>query len=117
MSCEDCRSRFLFFFQAEDGIRYLTVTGVQTCALPILPSFPAVSLAKSLCPSSVKTTWRGLPALLSRTIRTPASALKSAAHNEANSEYRQPVSIAPRTRLRNAGSQALTSPTHWASER
>src|SRR2546427_7187304 len=25
-----------FFFQAEDGIRDLTVTGVQTCALPIL---------------------------------------------------------------------------------
>src|SRR5256886_4403030 len=29
------RSMF-FFFQAEDGIRDLTVTGVQTCALPIL---------------------------------------------------------------------------------
>src|SRR5256886_13254724 len=32
------RLRFLdlaFFFQAEDGIRDLTVTGVQTCALPI----------------------------------------------------------------------------------
>src|SRR5256886_1998924 len=28
---------FFFFFQAEDGIRDLTVTGVQTCALPILP--------------------------------------------------------------------------------
>src|SRR5207248_1388310 len=26
---------FLFFFQAEDGIRDRTVTGVQTCALPI----------------------------------------------------------------------------------
>src|SRR2546430_9030743 len=26
---------FSFFFQAEDGIRDLTVTGVQTCALPI----------------------------------------------------------------------------------
>src|SRR2546430_10355260 len=26
-----------FFFQAEDGIRDLTVTGVQTCALPISP--------------------------------------------------------------------------------
>src|SRR2546421_2296514 len=26
---------FLFFFQAEDGIRDLIVTGVQTCALPI----------------------------------------------------------------------------------
>src|SRR5699024_1080344 len=25
-----------FFFQAEDGIRYRNVTGVQTCALPIL---------------------------------------------------------------------------------
>src|SRR2546430_3089686 len=29
-----CCSCF-FFFQAEDGIRDLTVTGVQTCALPI----------------------------------------------------------------------------------
>src|SRR3989475_2867881 len=32
------RSRYaciFFFFQAEDGIRDLTVTGVQTCALPI----------------------------------------------------------------------------------
>src|SRR2546430_15728890 len=28
--------RLSFFFQAEDGIRDLTVTGVQTCALPIL---------------------------------------------------------------------------------
>src|SRR2546430_2812249 len=26
---------YIFFFQAEDGIRDLTVTGVQTCALPI----------------------------------------------------------------------------------
>src|SRR5699024_11829937 len=26
-----------FFFQAEDGIRDRNVTGVQTCALPILP--------------------------------------------------------------------------------
>src|SRR2546430_17470672 len=28
-------SSCFFFFQAEDGIRVLTVTGVQTCALPI----------------------------------------------------------------------------------
>src|SRR3989440_2209863 len=27
--------KFVFFFQAEDGIRDLIVTGVQTCALPI----------------------------------------------------------------------------------
>src|SRR2546430_16522566 len=29
---------YCFFFQAEDGIRDLTVTGVQTCALPIFIS-------------------------------------------------------------------------------
>ena len=29
---------FFFFFQAEDGIRDRNVTGVQTCALPILES-------------------------------------------------------------------------------
>src|SRR5258708_17247281 len=28
---------YFFFFQAEDGIRDDLVTGVQTCALPILP--------------------------------------------------------------------------------
>src|SRR2546430_10050201 len=32
----------LFFFQAEDGIRDLTVTGVQTCALPISEAAAAV---------------------------------------------------------------------------
>src|SRR5256885_4524669 len=30
------RILFFFFFQAEDGIRDYKVTGVQTCALPIL---------------------------------------------------------------------------------
>src|SRR2546430_11462585 len=36
----DCDwSSDVFFFQAEDGIRDLTVTGVQTCALPILEVF------------------------------------------------------------------------------
>src|SRR2546430_11637702 len=40
-----------FFFQAEDGIRYLTVTGVQTCALPIL-SPP--SIVRSTIPDAVE---------------------------------------------------------------
>src|SRR5256886_8551374 len=36
-SCDNTTAPYLlfFFFQAEDGIRDLTVTGVQTCALPI----------------------------------------------------------------------------------
>src|SRR2546430_10856022 len=34
-----------FFFQAEDGIRDLTVTGVQTCALPICGTDVAIESA------------------------------------------------------------------------
>src|SRR5262249_57340681 len=33
-----------FFLQAEDGIRYWSVTGVQTCALPIWPIRKKVAL-------------------------------------------------------------------------
>src|SRR5207237_3650165 len=33
----------LFFFQAEDGIRDSSVTGVQTCALPISQVLPSCS--------------------------------------------------------------------------
>src|SRR2546430_10259327 len=35
-----------FFFQAEDGIRDLTVTGVQTCALPICQSSSGAAVIK-----------------------------------------------------------------------
>src|SRR3712207_7003433 len=58
------KTAFFFFFQAEDGIRDIGVTGVQTCALPIyltatpqapeepkplspLPSVPASSASTS----------------------------------------------------------------------
>src|SRR3989449_11722681 len=35
-------SYLFFFFQAEDGIRDVAVTGVQTCALPISVARPAL---------------------------------------------------------------------------
>src|SRR5947207_4698370 len=41
-----------FFFQAEDGIRVHCVTGVQTCALPILlirVRFTVAGLSPQLC--------------------------------------------------------------------
>src|SRR5699024_11521723 len=43
-----------FFFQAEDGIRDRNVTGVQTCALPILadelhPTTSPVDVSKTEC--------------------------------------------------------------------
>src|SRR5256886_5043024 len=55
---------FFFFFQAEDGIRDLTVTGVQTCALPILlirtPSDP-IALQQAVR-EAVRSMDAGLPA-------------------------------------------------------
>src|SRR2546429_3655607 len=36
------RDRVCFFFQAEDGIRDVAVTGVRTCALPILADIRAL---------------------------------------------------------------------------
>src|SRR5439155_5242596 len=49
----------VFFFQAEDGIRDGHVTGVQTCALPILtsamPSSGAISAAPEI--GTISTSW------------------------------------------------------------
>src|SRR5256884_5533306 len=43
-------SLFFFFFQAEDGIRDVAVTGVQTCALPISGwRFPARRANRQRC--------------------------------------------------------------------
>src|SRR5207245_4940401 len=46
-----------FFFQAEDGIRDATVTGVQTCALPI--SARSGRATRSTGTSS--SDWRSIP--------------------------------------------------------
>src|SRR2546430_15551006 len=42
-----CPLAHFFFFQAEDGIRDLTVTGVQTCALPIYKSTERVAARRA----------------------------------------------------------------------
>src|SRR2546430_13044009 len=72
-----------FFFQAEDGIRDLTVTGVQTCALPILRQADVVGrlggdefgvlmpetdgdvahAAANRLVSSIRTVFRGTPSV------------------------------------------------------
>src|SRR5256886_14785984 len=49
---------FFFFFQAEDGIRDLTVTGVQTCALPIL-SIASFTYGALLGGFFLGMLWRG----------------------------------------------------------
>src|SRR5260370_38424970 len=54
---------FFFFFQAEDGIRDSSVTGVQTCALPIsLADHDSAPGAAHDCESLRKSCLRCLPA-------------------------------------------------------
>src|SRR5688572_31093010 len=55
------RGRHVFFFQAEDGIRDLTVTGVQTCALPISPAYSAGPAPSSCTASACTRPARPLP--------------------------------------------------------
>src|SRR5438034_11364827 len=60
MECDPIR---FFFFQAEDGIRYHCVTGVQTCALPICPIVIArpsqTAIAKRSRTATGRATGRG----------------------------------------------------------
>src|SRR2546430_5116172 len=51
-----------FFFQAEDGIRDLTVTGVQTCALPISGATVAVGSRTVLTQPDGRYSIAGVPA-------------------------------------------------------
>src|SRR5580700_11565065 len=97
-------SFFFFFFQAEDGIRDLYVTGVQTCALPIWgPWCPALQNRQSWAqrtspPCSFVTyptfhavlhlvggqqapslLWRGISPLHHHELLSPATAARKAA--------------------------------------
>src|SRR2546430_7918166 len=55
---------FFFFFQAEDGIRDLTVTGVQTCALPILLRESVNWIVMLLTPSALVEVIESMPAIV-----------------------------------------------------
>src|SRR5256886_16989507 len=59
-----------FFFQAEDGIRDLTVTGVQTCALPIYDAHQPFYDGSE----GKKTESRGTEAVLNALILSSADA-------------------------------------------
>src|SRR5438874_9172051 len=48
---------WIFFFQAEDGIRDLYVTGVQTCALPICTMESSLGFASSGTASRMPLRW------------------------------------------------------------
>src|SRR5688572_29179859 len=73
-----------FFFQAEDGIRDLTVTGVQTCALPISSTVPT-STRSGRARSSGAIATRGRP--WPRSPRTPRA--RKRCSSRARSEERR----------------------------
>src|SRR2546427_3135150 len=52
--------QIFFFLKAEDGIRDLTVTGVQTCALPISVADP-LPLTMATTPASIALPGVALP--------------------------------------------------------
>src|SRR5947209_14555862 len=82
---------FFFFFQAEDGIRDIGVTGVQTCALPILRELRRVAAPGALLLSTVPAyTW-----LWSR-------------HDDEHHHFRRYTWRRLRARLRDAGWRPLT---------
>src|SRR2546422_4072625 len=61
-----------FFFQAEDGIGDVAVTGVQTCALPISPSTPRAPRALAPAPPDAARASRPAPRRPARAAaRTP----------------------------------------------
>src|SRR3712207_6872491 len=66
--------RFFFFFQAEDGIRDIGVTGVQTCALPI-------------CMETVAQLERDLDSMQERYANMSAEALDSLTSEERHQLY------------------------------
>src|SRR5207245_8587893 len=79
----------IFFFQAEDGIRDATVTGVQTCALPILE----VRLTASDRPGSLEA--------VSRTSQRDSSTTNSIHSRHASVEPRRPSSSRKRATKRS----------------
>src|SRR6266481_2506937 len=107
---------FLFFFQAEDGIRDGTVTGVQTCALPILSCSPLRWSARcaarirrpdriSTTPSATSTTRRGFRP---RTRRRSSRATRCAPIPASR------ISCAPRRRRACSGNEGRRAPRSGA---
>src|SRR5436190_11653724 len=88
---------FFFFFQAEDGIRDHCVTGVQTCALPILSPAPAgvtcTTGATRTCSVNVLTmaAGAGLISTLDPTVNTLFGSIRSAATEIGRASCRERV--------------------------
>src|SRR5688572_31712049 len=98
----------MFFFQAEDGIRDLTVTGVQTCALPIWPfhgpgNSAGVLLTVSQFPGNVSgpgtRIWRHSPVLGCTIVKEDAGVTNASRSEEHTSELQSQSNLVCRLLL------------------
>src|SRR5690625_6469615 len=79
---------FVFFFQAEDGIRDGHVTGVQTCALPISRLGATTFCGSSKDPSAVSVSFKPLPVTV-QVIVAPSGTPSASATCRRRSEERR----------------------------
>src|SRR5699024_11666403 len=74
-----------FFFQAEDGIRDRNVTGVQTCALPILQEMSRVGFKPIVIPDGVEVKLDGNTV----TVKGPKGELTRSFHSDMKIELEE----------------------------
>src|SRR3712207_7116561 len=84
----------LFFFQAEDGIRDIGVTGVQTCALPIS------AIARSPA-SGVRRSWE-THATSSRRLASTCRSRSRACTDQTDAAARRRPNVVPTARDRKS---------------
>src|SRR2546429_6678472 len=98
-----CVVRLVFFFQAEDGIRDVAVTGVQTCALPI-----SVSAAPYRANGDgAETTHRGHQLSMTSTVLIRCIRLLPGCESRLKSRLRHVAQAPGEWRTRTSGSQYL----------
>src|SRR2546430_4475301 len=122
-NCQRCISVVcFFFFQAEDGIRDLTVTGVQTCALPIFRMSGWVSSSAPTRPERLVVSTLNAPggspassatfAIASAVSGVADAGLRTTVHPAARAGAILRVTIVAR---KFHGVTAATGPTGWRS--
>src|SRR6266536_4656834 len=84
---QDLRS--FFFFQAEDGIRDPLVTGVQTCALPILEEYQEQEAEGTLEAGAKEPVWRewDVPTLRQMCIQANVNVVKLQVSEDSTFDY------------------------------
>src|SRR6478752_6440105 len=100
---------FFFFFQAEDGIRDVAVTGVQTCALPIWTSVrrqPRGSTKKS------RDTAKSFLAERKTPITPPVTERKSSCSDHPDASHRAPAPRRWHKRTANNHRNRCAQPSH-----